>query len=64
MSLSFDPENRLTSYGNVLTAGYTGDGLRAWKQTASGGRVYFLYDGNSNVADDIGATLLFGSSDL
>jgi RHS repeat-associated protein len=42
-SLSFDPENRLTAYGSSLTAGYRGDGLRAWKQGA-GGRTYFLYD--------------------
>ena len=34
----------MTSYGSVLTAGYTGDGLRAWKQNSSG-RIYFLYDG-------------------
>jgi RHS repeat-associated protein len=34
----------MTAYGTVLTAGYTGDGVRAWKQNASG-RTYFLYDG-------------------
>ena len=39
----YDAENRLTSYGSLLTAGYNGDGLRAWKQTANG-RTYFLYD--------------------
>ena len=44
ISLAFDPENRLTAYGSVLTAGYTGEGLRAWKQTGDG-RTYFLYDG-------------------
>jgi len=43
-TLTFDPENRMTAYGSVLTAGYNGDGLRAWKQNASG-RTYFLYDG-------------------
>ena len=42
-ALTFDPENRMTAYGSVLTAGYNGDGLRAWKQTSSG-RTYFLYD--------------------
>jgi RHS repeat-associated protein len=48
--LAFDVENRLTAVGNPafavgvrLTAGYTGDDLRAWKQTPSG-RTYFLYD--------------------
>jgi len=40
----------LTSYGTVLTAGYTGDGLRAWKQNASG-RTYFLYDGIVSVVE-------------
>lgn len=43
-TLTFDPENRMTAYGSVLTAGYTGDGLRAWKENSSG-RTYFLYDG-------------------
>ncbi len=43
-TLTFDPENRLTAHGSALTAGYTGDGLRAWKQNVNG-RTYFLYDG-------------------
>jgi RHS repeat-associated protein len=43
-TLTFDPENRMTAYGAVLTAGYSGNGLRAWKQNSSG-RTYFLYDG-------------------
>ncbi|HAF12799.1 MAG TPA: hypothetical protein DCK93_10125 [Blastocatellia bacterium] len=34
----------------MLTAGYTGDGLRAWKQNANG-RTYFLYDGNLPMAE-------------
>lgn len=34
----------MTAYGNILTAGYTGDSLRAWKQNGNG-RTYFLYDG-------------------
>jgi len=42
----FDPENRLTTYGSVLTAGYTGESLRAWKQNGAGVRTYFLYDGS------------------
>lgn len=49
-ALSFDPENRLTAYGSVLTAGYRGDGLRAWKQTQQG-RTYFLYDGTTPVLE-------------
>lgn len=44
-TLSFDPENRMTAYDNLLTAAYTGEGLRAWKQNSSGVRTYFLYDG-------------------
>jgi RHS repeat-associated protein len=40
----WDPSNHLTSYGSGFTAGYRGDGLRAWKQTAAG-KTYYLYDG-------------------
>jgi RHS repeat-associated protein len=43
-SLAFDVENRMIGYGALLTAGYRGDGLRAWKQT-SAGKTYFVYDG-------------------
>jgi YD repeat-containing protein len=49
-TLTFDPENRLTAYGSALTAGYRGDGLRAWKQT-SAGRTYFLQ--NSNLVSEL-----------
>src|SRR5207248_6367108 len=31
-AMTYDPENRLTAAGALLTAGYRGDGLRAWKQ--------------------------------
>src|ERR1044072_3228862 len=63
-TLTFDPENRLTSYGSALTAGYRGDGLRAWKQSAAG-RTYFLYDGSVPVIEMdssgvISATNTFG----
>ncbi len=44
-TLAFDVENRLTSYGSVLTAGYRADGQRAWKQNSSG-KTYFFYDGD------------------
>ena len=44
-TLTFDVENRLTSYGSVLTAGYRADGQRAWKQN-SNGKTYFFYDGD------------------
>jgi RHS repeat-associated protein len=49
-TLTFDPENHMTSYGSVLTAGYRGDGLRAWKQNATA-RTYFLYDGTIPVVE-------------
>ncbi|HET6382389.1 MAG TPA: RHS repeat-associated core domain-containing protein, partial [Armatimonadota bacterium] len=67
-STSFDPENRLTAYGSLLTAGYTGDNLRAWKQTASG-RTYFLYDGGQpvielNSSGAVSAVNTFGATGL
>ncbi len=46
-SLSFDVENQMTGYGTALTAGYRGDGLRAWKQPGGGDKTYFLSDGIS-----------------
>ena len=49
-TLTFDPENRLTSYGTSMTAGYTAEGLRAWKQGASG-RTYFLYDADEPILE-------------
>lgn len=67
-TLTFDPENRMTAYGGILTAGYTGDGLRAWKQNANG-RTYFMYDGILPVVemDSTGAVVAantFGASGL
>ena len=67
-TLTFDPENRMTAYGGTLTAGYTGDGLRAWKQD-SNGRTYFLYDGIIPVAELdtnglVTATNSFGANGL
>jgi RHS repeat-associated protein len=67
-TLSFDPENRMTAYGSVLTAGYTGDGLRAWKQNATT-RTYFIYDGIVPVVEldsggSVTATNTFGASGL
>jgi len=61
-------QNGMTAYGNVLTAGYTGDGLRAWKQTATGRR-YYLYDGEELVceldaAGNVAAPVLFGANGL
>ena len=66
--LTFDPENRMTAYGSALTAAYSSDGLRAWKQNASG-RTYFLYDGIVPVVEidstgAVTATNTFGASGL
>jgi RHS repeat-associated protein len=54
-SMTYDVENRITSVGmnSTLTNGYRADGLRAWKQPASGGKTYFLYDGGNPVVEMI-----------
>jgi RHS repeat-associated protein len=67
-TLTFDPENQLTAYGSALTAAYTGDRLRAWKQNSSA-RTYFLYDGVLPIIelDNTGAvvsTNTFGANGL
>jgi RHS repeat-associated protein len=67
-TLTFDPENRMTSYGTVLTAGYNGDGLRAWKENSTT-RTYFLYDGITPIVEmdssgSVSATNSFGTSGL
>lgn len=49
-SLTYDVANHLTAYGTVMTAGYTADGLRAWKET-NGQRQYFLYDGTQLICE-------------
>ncbi|MGH7749837.1 MAG: hypothetical protein ACREQ5_34485, partial [Candidatus Dormibacteria bacterium] len=50
-SLTFDAENRMTAYGSTLTAGYRGDGLRAYKQSSSA-TTYFYYDGMRPVFEE------------
>lgn len=50
ITLTFDPENHLTAHGTSLIVGYTGDGMRAWKQNSSG-RIYFLYDESSPIIE-------------
>jgi RHS repeat-associated protein len=67
-TLTFDPENRMTAYGSVITADYTGDGLRAWKENSTS-RTYFLYDGIAPVVEmdssgNVIATNTFGSNGL
>ncbi len=61
-ALTFDPENRMTSYaGTVQTDGYSGDDLRAWKQSA-GSKTYFLYDGTQPVCEYSGTGTLLASN--
>jgi RHS repeat-associated protein len=67
-TLTFDVENRMTAYGNALTAGYNGNGLRAWK-TASGTTTYYLYDGTNllcelNASGAVTATNTWGANGL
>jgi len=67
-SCAFDPENRATAFASALTAGYTGDGLRAWKQ-GTGGKTYFLYDGGAPVVEmnssgNVSAVNTFGANGL
>ena len=51
-TFSFDPEDRLTGMNSpAFSAAYDGDGLRATK-TAGGTTTYFLYDGDSPVAEE------------
>ena len=49
ISCTYDPENHLTGYGSVMSAGYNGDGLRAWKTTSAG--TTFVYDGETPVLE-------------
>ena len=44
-ALTFNVDDQVTQFGTQLTADYTADGLRAWKQQAGGSRTYFYYDG-------------------
>ena len=50
VSLSFDPEDRLTSYWTAMTTGYDGNGFRAWK-SSDAGKTYFVYDGDAPVLE-------------
>jgi RHS repeat-associated protein len=53
VGVTFDPSNEATQFGTMLSAGYRGDGLRAWKQGSGGAgtRTYFLYDGLTPVVE-------------
>jgi YD repeat-containing protein len=68
-SLTFDPEDRMTSYGFNLRAGYTEGGLRSWKQPAVGAIAYYLYDNSLPVCEldasgNITAVNTFGRNGL
>ena len=70
-NLSFDPENRLVVDDGqpYLACGYTGDGLRAWKQSSTVPKTYFLYDGDMpvcemNATGAVTATNIFGANGL
>ena len=62
VSLSWDEQNNLTTVGSAtsptLTAGYSADGLRAWKDSGTS-KTYFLYDGTTPILemDDSGNAL-------
>ena len=65
---AYDEENRATSLGTALTAGYDGDGLRAWKNNGIA-TTYFLYDGIEPVCEidssgTVTATNTFGGHGL
>jgi len=63
-ALGFDPENRMTSDSTGSQAdGYSGDDLRAWKQSA-GSKTYFLYDGTQPVSEYSGAGTLLATNTL
>ncbi len=68
VACAYDPEDRLTKFGNALTAGYSATGLRAWKQSGNV-RTYFLYDGLTPVCElgadgSVLATNTFGANGL
>lgn len=50
--------------GTLLTAGYDGDNLRAWKQDNLGNRTYFLGPCQLNSSGTVIATNTFGPTGL
>jgi len=51
VALTFNPGNEPTAIGGALTAGYSADGLRAWKANAQGTKTYYIYDGSTPVCE-------------
>lgn len=69
VAMSFDQENKLTGVASAMAAGYTIEGMRAWKQNGSGTRTYYLYDGEVSVVEldsngVVTATNTFGENGL
>ena len=69
LAAAFNVADCMTALGTQLTAGYTGEGLRTWKQNNAGTRTYFLYDNGVPVCelDSTGntvATNTFGPNGL
>jgi RHS repeat-associated protein len=61
-------ENHLTAFGTEFTAGYRGDGLRAWV-LEGGATTYYLYDGwrpvcTLNAGGTVTASYTFGANGL
>lgn len=52
ISLTYYAEDHPTAFSSLMTAGYMGSGLRAWKGDSTGAsRTYFLYDGAAPVCE-------------
>jgi|GEM_PF-1344789 len=68
-TIVYTPEGQATSIGGLLTADYTAEGVRAWKQATGGSKTYFIYDGlvpimELNAAGAVTAVNTFGAAGL
>ena len=48
--LEFNQGNHLTAFDETMTAGYSNDGRRIWKEV-NGQRVFFIYDGDTLIGE-------------
>ena len=48
---TMNQESETAASASAPSFGYTGDGLRAWKQDSGGATVYFLYDGETALCE-------------
>jgi RHS repeat-associated protein len=68
--ITYTPEGEATQFGGLLSADYTFEGLRAWKENGTTGvRTYFLYDGTTPVVEltatgSVHAVNTFGANGL